>query len=61
MLRVIAAASLLILSACISEPTLQDFAATCEGYGFQPETEGIAGCVQRERLAYANAMQQSMA
>lgn len=38
------------VAAC--EPTMQDFADRCAGYGFQPGTEAMATCLQNETLAY---------
>ena len=44
----IVAIALLALAACAPEPTLADYHRQCEGYGFQPGTDGMAGCVQNE-------------
>ena len=45
-----------LLAACATpaqteEEILAGMQATCESYGFQPETVGMAECVQRESLA----------
>ena len=41
-----------LLAACATEEdVLAWMQARCEAYGFQPETEAMAECVQREHLA----------
>ncbi len=44
----------LLAGACTrpAPPTMADFAAACQGYGFEPNTPAAAQCVQNESLAY---------
>jgi hypothetical protein len=45
-------ATTLALSSCVSPEELRrEDGATCVGYGFHPDTEALATCLQRESLA----------
>lgn len=63
----IVAAGLLAIAGCATGPTVQDFAAACAAYGYQPGTDAFAGCVQQEVAGHregefrrAQAFQRSM-
>ena len=45
------------LVGCAAAPTIEDHAATCDGYGFQRGTEAHAVCIQGEALAYQQERQ----
>ena len=43
----------LALTSCVSPEELRrEDEATCAGYGFHPNTDAFATCLQRESLAY---------
>jgi len=57
-------AALIVLAGCASAPTVEQFAAACDAYGFERGTTDFANCMQRsvesyqyDRRAYAGQMQ----
>ncbi len=60
-MRKLSYATLLILAGCTHAPGPAEFAARCQGYGFRPETDAMAGCVQNEALAWRAAYAASLA
>src|SRR4051794_28126340 len=51
-MRKLLLAMALALAGCEHEPTTQEFANACQGYGFHPDTPEMAQCIQRETLAW---------